>query len=387
MLRRRCGARRRVVSRTQAALVNATAAHSFEYDDIHMGGMVHPGALASARRCRSARGRRRRAASCSPRSSPGARSVRGWASSVGTAHFRAGYHPQGTVGVFVAARRLRARCCGSTPPHCATPSGSRDPGGGPDGGPGGRDGQAAPLRTCVPEWREKRPSWPRRASRASRTCSKPSSADSARRWAGGEVDLEALTSGLGSRWETDEIGFKPYASCAAAQSSIEVARRIREDLLASGAVARSVTDPLQHALEGPLRMGVPAEWRDRGPDEHPVRRGLHARSTVTCRRTGSPRRRSATRHRGAGAARGRRGRRDHRRARARAALRRARGGARRMTGGSRERDDRPGGPTQPMPRPASRTNSQGWRLRASARLAKAAPASSSASRTSTTSSS
>ena len=58
---------------------------------------------------------------------------------------------------------------------------------------------------------------------------------------GGQVDLEALTSGLGSRRETDEIGFKPYASCAAAQSSIEVARRIREDLLVSGSVARSVT--------------------------------------------------------------------------------------------------------------------------------------------------
>ena len=34
------------VARTQAALVNATSAHSFEFDDIHMGGMLHPGALA-----------------------------------------------------------------------------------------------------------------------------------------------------------------------------------------------------------------------------------------------------------------------------------------------------------------------------------------------------
>ena len=58
---------------------------------------------------------------------------------------------------------------------------------------------------------------------------------------GGQVDLGALTSGLGSKWETDEIGFKPYASCAAAQSSIDAARLIREDLLASGSVARSIT--------------------------------------------------------------------------------------------------------------------------------------------------
>ena len=46
---------------------------------------------------------------------------------------------------------------------------------------------------------------------------------------GGDLHPEALTAGLGTIWETDEIGFKPYASCAAAQSSIEVARQIRED--------------------------------------------------------------------------------------------------------------------------------------------------------------
>jgi aconitate decarboxylase len=57
---------------------------------------------------------------------------------------------------------------------------------------------------------------------------------------GGQVNLAALTSGLGTRWETDQIGFKPYASCAAAQSSIEVVRQIREEL-GAGASARSVT--------------------------------------------------------------------------------------------------------------------------------------------------
>ena len=41
--------------------------------------------------------------------------------SVGTAHFRAGYHPQGTVGVFAAGAAAGA-CWGSMPPSCATPS-------------------------------------------------------------------------------------------------------------------------------------------------------------------------------------------------------------------------------------------------------------------------
>ena len=32
-------------SPTQAALLNATAGHSFELDDVHMGGMIHTGSL------------------------------------------------------------------------------------------------------------------------------------------------------------------------------------------------------------------------------------------------------------------------------------------------------------------------------------------------------
>ena len=48
------------VSSTQAALVNATAAHSFEFDDIHMGGMIHPGALALGAAIVGRRGSRRR---------------------------------------------------------------------------------------------------------------------------------------------------------------------------------------------------------------------------------------------------------------------------------------------------------------------------------------
>jgi 2-methylcitrate dehydratase PrpD len=49
---------------------------------------------------------------------------------------------------------------------------------------------------------------------------------------GGSVDLERLTEGLGDQWETLEVAFKPYPSCAAAQASIEAVRilRSRQDL-------------------------------------------------------------------------------------------------------------------------------------------------------------
>lgn len=58
---------------------------------------------------------------------------------------------------------------------------------------------------------------------------------------GGEVRPERLTAGLGTVWETDQIGFKPHASCAAAQSSIDVAQRLRKDNDLRGADVESVT--------------------------------------------------------------------------------------------------------------------------------------------------
>ena len=46
---------------------------------------------------------------------------------------------------------------------------------------------------------------------------------------GGEPDLGLLTDELGERWETEQIGFKIFASCAAAQTSLDVVRRLRAD--------------------------------------------------------------------------------------------------------------------------------------------------------------
>ena len=100
----RSGDRRPRCRRSQAALVNATAAHSFEFDDIHMGGMIHPGALClAAALAVGEQAAHRRPDSSSPPSSRAARSAHRVGRAVGTAHFRAGYHPQGTVGVFCAA--------------------------------------------------------------------------------------------------------------------------------------------------------------------------------------------------------------------------------------------------------------------------------------------
>lgn len=228
------------VSRTQAALVNSTAAHSFEFDDIHMGGMIHPGALAlgaavSVGEAVNADGKQLLeaiVAGCEVGARVGM--------SVGTAHFRAGYHPQGTVGVFVAAAaagqmlQLDAEKMRDAIGLAGT--------------------QAAGLMAAQEGAMAKRlhsglacQSGVRSAILAASGFTGISDVLEAgfggfcSTMGGGQMDLGALVSGLGSKWETDEIGFKPYASCAAAQSSIDAARQIREDLLAVGSVARSIT--------------------------------------------------------------------------------------------------------------------------------------------------
>ena len=264
----------RRVSRTQAALANATAAHSFEFDDVHMGGMIRTGALTLGAALAVGEGAgldgRELLAAIVAGTEVGARVGR----AVGIAHFRAGFHPQGTVGVFAAAAAAaRAlRLDGSTAREVLGLAGT----------------QAAGLIAAQEGSMAKRLHSGLACQAGARSallavtgfagipdvleagfggfCSS---------MGGGDVRLEALTSALGERWETDEIGFKPYASCAAAQSSIEVTRQLRNELEAAGAVARG-KDPLEHARQHPLRLGLQAVRGDRRADEHPLRGGEHA---------------------------------------------------------------------------------------------------------------
>jgi 2-methylcitrate dehydratase PrpD len=230
----------RRVSRSQAALANGTAAHSFEFDDVHMGGMIHPGALTLGAALAVGEGDRldgrELLASVVAGCEVGARVGR----SVGIAHFRAGFHPQGTVGVFAAsasaARALRLaaptarQALGLAGTHAAGLMAAQEGSmakrlhSGLACQAGTRSALlAATGFTGIPDVLE---------AGFGGFCST---------MGGGDVDLGALTSALGERWETDSIGFKPYASCAAAQSSIEVTRQLRSELVAAGAVARSVS--------------------------------------------------------------------------------------------------------------------------------------------------
>jgi 2-methylcitrate dehydratase PrpD len=229
-----------LTSATQAALVNSTAAHSFEFDDIHMGGMIHPGALTlgaalAVGECRGLDGRTVLAAivaGCEVGARVGM--------AVGTPHFRAGYHPQGTVGVF-AASATAGRAMGLDPSRMREAIGIAGT-------------QAAGLMAAQEGSMAKRlhsglacQSGVRSALLAAEGFTGIPNVLEADfggfcgTMGGGHVDMQRLTADLGSRWETDRIGFKPYASCAAAQSSIDVARRIRDGARLSGPDVGSVT--------------------------------------------------------------------------------------------------------------------------------------------------
>jgi len=227
------------VSSVQAALVNATAVHAFEFDDVHMGGMIHLGALALGAGL----------AAGEPRALDGAQLLTAFVAgcevgvrvgrSVGIEHFRKGHHPQGTVGVFAAAAAA-GRALALDPPHLQDALGL-----------GGS--QSAGLMAAQEGSMAKRlhsglacQAGVRSAQLAEvgftgiRDVFEAEFGGFLSTMGGGNVHQDALTSGLGTRWETDEIGFKPFASCAAAQSSIEAARQVNVALAAGRAVPESV---------------------------------------------------------------------------------------------------------------------------------------------------
>ena len=88
---------------TQAALLNATAGHSFELDDVHMGGMIHTGSLTVPTALAIGEPRGLDGPTLLAAVVAGCEVGARVGLAVGTAHFRAGFHPQGTVGVFAAA--------------------------------------------------------------------------------------------------------------------------------------------------------------------------------------------------------------------------------------------------------------------------------------------
>jgi 2-methylcitrate dehydratase PrpD len=214
-------------SSRQAGWLNATAGHGFEYDDVHMGGMIHPGSLTLSAALAAGEQVKASGADLLAAVIAGCETGARVGRAVGTRHFAVGFHPQGTVGVFAAAASA-GRVLGLDPARMRQALGIA--GSHASGLMAAQRGAmvkrlhsghacqsgivAAQLAargfTGIPDVLE---------ADFGGFCSA---------MGGGSVDLSQLTAELGTRWETAAIGFKPYPSCAAAQSSIEAARLLRD---------------------------------------------------------------------------------------------------------------------------------------------------------------
>ena len=202
------------VSPAQAALVNATAGHSFELDDVHMGGMIHTGSLtvptALAIGTRRGLDGRTLLAAVVAGCEVGARV----GLAVGTAHFRTGFHPQGTAGVEAGVLHETLGIAGSQ----AAGLMAAQEGAMVKRLHSGRAAQSGVLSALLAE----------RGFTGIPHVLEAGFGGFASAMGGGAPDLGQLTDGLGERWETEDIGFKLFASCAAAQTSLDVVRRLRE---------------------------------------------------------------------------------------------------------------------------------------------------------------
>lgn len=221
-----------------AALVNATAGHAFELDDIHKESIVHPGSLALP-------------AIAALASHAGSRSGRDWLTAltagyeigtrVGNAAtmqlFFRGFHPQGTSGCFVAAAaaaRVLALDADQTL-HAFGIAGS----------------QAAGLMAAQEGAMVKR-------LHAGRAAQGGVMAALLARYGftgitnvleadyggflgaySGAPDPGRLTDGLGVDWEAGKVGYKPYASVTSIHAAQDALRAIcREHALQAGDIAR-----------------------------------------------------------------------------------------------------------------------------------------------------
>jgi 2-methylcitrate dehydratase PrpD len=230
-------------SPTLAALVNGTAAHAAEIDDLHKASFHHPSAAVVPAALAVADAR----AADGPDPVTGAdlltAIVAGYevctrvGAALGQGHFMAGYHPQGTVGVFgaaAAAARLHGLDAGRTR-HALGIAGT----------------QASGLMAAQEGAMVKR----MHAGLAGQTGVRAVAlaadgftgiVDVFEAGFGGLLSTlgtagsepERLTAGLGTVWHAGEIEFKRHAACAAIHSTLDVL----EDLRAAAAVDPTAVD-------------------------------------------------------------------------------------------------------------------------------------------------
>ncbi|MBJ3777111.1 MmgE/PrpD family protein [Acuticoccus mangrovi] len=248
----------RSVPPAMAALVNGTLVHSFELDDLHKSSILHPSgvvvpaALALAEARGGVSGEALIAASIAG-FEVGIRA----GLSVGTSHLVKGYHPTGTNGA-PAAAAAAANLLGLAPREAEHAIGIAAT-------------QSAGLMAAQFESMVKR----MHAGRAAQA-GVVGAELAARGFTGIDHVFEAeyggycatlsdepkpalIADGLGSRFETEKVGFKIYSCCGSCHTSVEAIRRLRErHAVTPGMVERIDVDTTTATY---LHVGWPYEPR------------------------------------------------------------------------------------------------------------------------------
>ena len=212
-------ARTEKVSAPDAALANGTAIHGFEIDDLHLAGMVHPGAVTIPAALAAAEIAKLPGADFLVAVAAGYEAGIRVGICAGTSHASSGYHATGTVGTIcsaaAAARALRLNATQSI--HALGISAT----------------QAAGLYSARMGAMSKR----FHAGRAAQSGVIAASL-AANGFTGSDVAIEApfggflstmhgetdpatILTGLGERWDTMDVGLKLHASCGSSHTTVD----------------------------------------------------------------------------------------------------------------------------------------------------------------------
>jgi 2-methylcitrate dehydratase PrpD len=221
-----------------AALVNGTLAHSFELDDLHARGILHPGgttlpALAAVGATRSVSGRSLLVAHVA-----GLEVACRVGLAIGVPLLRRGWHNNGVLGVFGASAGASnlLRLDHSRALNALGIAGSL----------------AAGLMAAQYGAMVKRMHAGQAAQNGLRAALLAENgftgiATVFEEPYGGYLttyadasDPSELSAGLGDRWETLNVGFKPYAACGSSHTTIDVLREMRRDAGVSAEIVQSI---------------------------------------------------------------------------------------------------------------------------------------------------
>jgi aconitate decarboxylase len=215
-------------SMTNAALLNGTMVHSFELDDLHGRGIIHPGSvtLPPAMALASHRGNisgRRFIEAIVAGYEVGARV----GMLVGTPHLLKGFHPTGTCGTFAAAA-ASGKLLGMSKNemvHALGIAGAQSAG-----------LMAAQYSSMVKRMHAGRAAQSGLLAALLAKKGFTGATDILEAPYGGfgttmseQMDFESALDGLGARYEVLNVGFKPYSCCGSNHTSIDALRSIMKE--------------------------------------------------------------------------------------------------------------------------------------------------------------